>query len=699
MPARPSENYRPLLKSYGDGRGIIANPHAAAREFHLRFRTARPVWRMSRHLHRPRPARFRPISSIVKICVVFAVTFATAPACHRQLALEPGLAGVTNYQSISTAQLTPPKIGGSPDRYWRRGKKYMIATDAPEASRAGIAMYRAGGNAVDAAIAVSFAISVVRPQSTGLGGGGFLLVHLAATNTTLAYDFRERAPFAATRDMYLDDSGEIINGASLTGARAVGVPGMIAGLVEVHRRHGRLPLAQVIAPALALARDGFPVYQDLHEKIEGARATMDATMQAVFVPGGRVPAVGEILKQPELARTLETITRRGAAALYSADGEIARDFEAYMRLNDGAITLRDLTGYRVRATEPLWGEYRGHRIAIMPPPSSGIFILEMLRMLETRDLRALYQRHGENPYGRPALYEHFLAEVFRRGYADRARLGGDPEFFPVPTTLLNSPEYARERAADITFDEAGESKNLTYPQSIRDAAPESLETIRRAVRTESTETTHFSILDAHGDAVASTQSVNVIFGARVMLPGWGIVLNDTMDDFSAAPGKPNAYGLVGGEANAIAGGKTPLSSMSPTIVFARPGEALWDGERAAPVQANQLRPRLVVGSPGGSRIITAILHTIVNDIDFALHPYASVARGRVHHQYLPDVLYFADSPAGRGRTGDLEAFGHTVSDSPWQAKVFAVRADAAGFVGVSDPRGDGQPLGDMDAPE
>ncbi|MEQ9366162.1 MAG: gamma-glutamyltransferase family protein, partial [Leptospirales bacterium] len=509
------------------------------------------------------------------------------------------------------------------------------------------------------------------------------------------YDFRERAPAAATRDMYLDQDGQVIKGASLNGARAVGVPGMIAGLVEVHRRHGTLPLADVIAPALSLARDGFPVYQDLHDMIHRARSSMGPAMRAVFTPGDRVPAVGEVLVQTDLARTLSAIAENGASPMHSAGGAIARDLANYMRENGGAVTTGDLAAYRVQARSPLWGEYRGHKIAIMPPPSSGVFILEMLGMLQTKNLRALYERYGDHPYGRPAQYEHFLAEVFRRGYADRAKLGGDPAFFPVPTDLLKSAEYTRERAADIALDSANESATLPYPDRVRESIP----ALRRspAARPESTETTHFSILDSRGDAVASTQSINVIFGARVMLPGWGIVLNDTMDDFSAAPDEPNAYGLVGGEANAIAPGKTPLSSMSPTIVFARPGETIWDGRAATVVEAGgPLRPRLVLGSPGGSRIITAILHTIVNDIDFGLHPYASVARGRIHHQYLPDQLYLADSPAGRGRRAELESLGHEVADSRWQAKVFAVRADAAGFVGVSDPRGDGQPLGDLD---
>ncbi|MCR9145361.1 MAG: gamma-glutamyltransferase [bacterium] len=629
--------------------------------------------------------------------------FIALPNCHRQLELEADLqndagsqTGETiDYRSISTAQLRPPKIGGSPERYWSRGKQYMIASDAPEASRAGVAMYAAGGNAVDAAVAVSFAISVVRPQSTGLGGGGFMLVHLAKARQTIAYDFRERAPAAATRDMYLDQQGKVIKGASLNGARAVGVPGMIAGLVEVHRRHGSLPLAQVIAPALSLARDGFPVYQDLHDKIARVSSsdTMGPAMRAVFTPGDRLPAVGEILIQKDLAKTLSAIAAGGAAPIHSRGGAIAKDLDAYMRTEGGAIRLQDLADYRVRATAPLWGQYRDHKIAIMPPPSSGVFILEMLGMLQTKDLRALYERYGDHPYGRPAQYEHFLAEVFRRGYADRAKLGGDPAFFPVPTELLTSREYTLERAADIALDEASESKGLSYPDTVGAVSPGAQ---RRPARAESRETTHFSILDSRGDAVSSTQSVNVIFGARVMLPGWGIVLNDTMDDFSAAPDTPNAYGLVGGEANAIAPGKTPLSSMSPTIVFARPGERIWNGRKASVVAPDELRPRLVLGSPGGSRIITAILHTIVNDIDFGLHPYASVARGRIHHQYLPDKLFFADSPAGLGRMNELEALGHTVADSRWQAKVFAVRADAAGFVGVSDPRGDGRPLGDQD---
>ena len=634
---------------------------------------------------------------LLSIAFVLPLAFAY---CHRQVDIENELSDTTAYEAISSAQLRSPKLAPGAERYWSRGKQYMIASDAPEASRAGAAMYAAGGNAVDAAIAVSFAVSVVRPQSTGLGGGGFMLVHLAKRKQTIAYDFRERAPAAADRDMYLDENGKIIKGASLNGARAVGVQGMIAGLVEIHRRHGSLPLADVIAPALSLARDGFPVYEDLHKMIIRMRSSIEAdpAMSAVFLPGGRVPAVGEFLVQSDLARTLEAIARGGAAPMHSRTGAIAKDLAAYMRDAGGIVTAEDLAAYRVGAGGPLWGEYRGHKIAIMPPPSSGVFILEMLGMLETRDLRALYQRdYQNNPYGRPAQYEHFLAEVFRRGYADRAKLGGDPAFFPVPADLLKSKAYARERAADIALDEAGESKALKFPEAVRAAAPDAFVLQNGGRRPESRETTHFSILDSRGDAVSSTQSVNVIFGARVMLPGWGLVLNDTMDDFSAAPDEPNAYGLVGGEANAIAPGKTPLSSMSPTIVFAKPGEALWNGRAATAVQAGELRPRLVLGSPGGSRIITAILHTIVNDIDFRLHPYASIARGRIHHQFLPDKLFFADSPAGRGRIAELEALGHHVADSRWQAKVFAVRADAAGFVGVADPRGDGQPVGDLNA--
>ncbi len=588
----------------------------------------------------------------MRFCLVAVSIFLLAACGPRPVVLD----GI----EVPAGELSRPKTG-SHSRYWTRSQKYMIATDAPEASAAGVEMYEAGGNIVDAAVAVSFAISVVRPQSTGLGGGGFLVLHLADSERTESFDFRERAPLSAHRDMYLDEDGTVSkeDQASLFGPRAVGVPGTVAGLVEIHAKYGKLPLAKTIEPALRLARDGFPVYPDLKRSIMLARTDFDDEMARVFLPGGRLPDVGDVLVQSDLAKTLRIVAENGRAPLYSADGEIAKALAGYMQANGGLITTKDLTQYRVLAGPPLRTKYRDRfEVAIMPPPSSGVFILEMLHMLETKDLRALYESDR-------VQYEHFLAEVFRRGYADRAAYGGDARFFDVPAAQLTSRRYARERIANFS------------PEKVTENAAVAPAVLAPALPDESNETTHFSIMDADGNAVASTQSVNYGFGARVMLPGWGIVLNDTMDDFSKSPGVPNAYGLIGGEANAIAPGKTPLSSMSPTIVFDEDGRAL-----------------MAVGAPGGSRIITGILQTMLHDLDLGLHPYVSVARGRIHHQFLPNKLSIADSPRGRSRAGALKKLGHDTVTARWQAKVFFVRRDEQGFVGVSDPRGDGQPMGE-----
>ena len=544
---------------------------------------------------------------------------------------------------------------GSPDRYHATANGFMIATDAPEASQAGAAMSAAGGNIVDAAVAVSFAISVVRPQSTGLGGGGFLLLHLADEGRTLSFDFRERAPLAATRDLYQDRNGNVDARSSLFGSRAVAVPGTVAGLVELHERFGSLPLEVVLEPARKLAAEGFIMYADLAGAIAQAESDMDAGMRAVFLPDGRPPEVGERFLQPDLAVTIERIGRTGRDGFY--EGPVAQALVDYMAATGGLITRADLDQYEVRSGPALLGDYNGYRIATMPPPSSGVFILNMLSMLARTNPRETYARDK-------AEYYHMLIEVFRRGYQDRARYGGDPLFVDVPVSHLLSDEYISGRLAAIDH---------------RHATPsESLEGVG-AVAVESRETTHFSILDRNGNAIASTQSVNYRLGARVMIPGTGVVLNDTMDDFSAAPGVPNVYGLVGGQANAIAGGKTPLSSMSPTIVF----------ERENPQQV-----RMVLGAPGGSRIITSIIETILNDIEMDMHAYASVARARLHHQYLPDRVFFERGAMGPGVRALLEERGHRLELVPAiGAKVFLVRRDGDRLIGASDPRGDGQPLG------
>ncbi|MCB1315081.1 MAG: gamma-glutamyltransferase [Leptospiraceae bacterium] len=571
-------------------------------------------------------------------------------------------------------ELVAPAGNGDIHRRHARSKRYMIATDAPEASEAGVEVYEAGGNIVDAAVAVSFAISVVRPHSTGLGGGGFLVMHLNAGDQessgpqTLAFDFRERAPALATRNMYLQPDGTPEERSSLDGLRAVGVPGTVAGLLQLHAQYGRLSRAQVIAPALRLARDGFRVYPDLHDAIESNADRMDATMRSVFLPDGNPPAIDTLLRQPDLANTLEILAQDGASALYTKNGKLAIAIDTYMQRNGGLIRASDLSAYQVYRSAPLWSDYRDYRIATMPPPSSGVFILSMLHMLEQRDLNALYQNNRSGFY-------HYLTEVLRRGYRDRTELGGDPHFTRIPIDRLLDPARAEQLAADINMEEATPSADLE------------LRTNRQPL-VESMHTTHFSIMDADGNAIASTQSVNTSFGSGSMAPGTGMVLNNTMDDFSKAPGVPNAYGLIGGEANSIQAGKTPLSSMSPTIVFQKDSDG-------------SLRTYLALGAPGGSRIITSILHTLIYQLDLNMHPYAAVARGRIHHQFLPDRVWVEkaampasgdDAPEALAEFGRL---GHQVeSIESTGSKVFSVTRTSDSLIGVSDPRGDGEPRGE-----
>ena len=536
---------------------------------------------------------------------------------------------------------------------WIRTKGYAIATDSLAASQAGADILKQGGNIVDSAIAVSFAISVVRPQSTGLGGGGFLLLHL--NGKTKAFDFRERAPLAAYRQMYvpsqkakkqsqksaLNATGkkkENINSRpSLIGIKAVAVPGMIAGLLQIHKQYGKLSLAQVLAPAIGLAKEGFPIYADLKRAIVEAYDDMDKAMREVFAPKGSDKGkrlqVGDLCIQRDLAKALQCLAEQGVSCFYSRKGKMGLALVKLMRERGGIITARDLSRYRMYESEPIWANYRGFRIATMPLPSSGIFLVRMLKMLEAYPLKQLYNVERTR-------YYHTLIQVMRHGYEERERYGGDPRFVPIAKQLKSLPSF-----------------RLT-PLKIKN------------------ETTHFSIMDDKGNAVASTQSINYRFGARVMLPKWGIVLNDTMDDFSIVTGQPNVYGLTGGDANAIAAAKTPLSSMSPSFLFDKQGL------------------RLALGAPGGSQIITSILQAIIHDVDLKMHPFAVVARGRIHHQYKPQTVFVEPQAMQQKERDELGKQNYSIVIRPSYAKVFLVKRYSSGdLIGVSDPRGQGQPIG------
>lgn len=527
-----------------------------------------------------------------------------------------------------------------------QAKSWMVASAHPLASKAGDEILAAGGNAVDAAVATSLALSVVEPYSSGLGGGGFAVVWIAGGAEAL--DFRETAPAAATRDMFLR-SGKADTSLSQDGGLAVAVPGLVRGLTELHRKHGRLPWAQVVAPSLALARDGFAVTPLLRARIGASRLRLSPAARAVFMPGGKTPEVGATLVQADLASTLQAISQQGDAGFH--EGPVAEKLVAAVQAAGGLVTAEDLKGYRPVWRTPIQGAYRGYTVWSMPPPSSGgVHLVQMLAFLSGFDL-------AKTGRGRAATV-HPMIEAMKLAYADRSRLLGDPDFVEVPVERLTSVKYAEEQRARFRPDRA-------LPVSEVEGAR------------EPEHTSHFSIVDGDGNAVACTQTVNLGFGSGLIAEGTGVVLNDEMDDFAAAPGVPNAFGLVGNEANAVAARKRPLSSMTPTIVT-RDGKV-----------------RLVAGSPGGSRIITTVLQVVINVLDHGMDVAAAVKAPRIHHQWTPeDVLLEPDALDASQRTA-LTALGHKVVVSTFGTNVQAIAVDpkTGRLTGASDPRGEGAAVG------
>ena len=455
---------------------------------------------------------------------------------------------------------------------------------------------KSGGNAIDAAVAIGFALEATYPFAGNLGGGGFLLARFADGTSTFI-DFRERAPGAASRDMYLDSNGRLTRD-SIEGWRASGVPGTVRGLELAHRKYGRKAWAELLKPAIDFARNGFPVSYTLSESLRRSDKLLSKFPESkrIYLKNGEMYKMGDVLVQPELAGTLERIARYGARDFY--EGEIAKKLAAAMAANGGLITLADLKNYEAVERKPLEGTYKGYRIITSPLPSSGgVGILQMLGMLEGSG----YEKGGA---GSAATY-HYLAEVMRRYYADRSVYLGDSDFFHAPIRQLLNPEYLRARRQSIDPDHATRSDDLGPGGPFQK---------------ESTETTHFNVVDAEGNAVAVTYTLNDGYGSGVTVPGLGFLLNDEMDDFAAKPGSPNMFGLVQGESNAIQPGKRPLSSMTPTIV-------LRDG-----------KPYMVLGAPGGPRIISAVLQVILNVIDFGMNIQDAIDAPRIHHQWRPDRL-------------------------------------------------------------
>ena len=473
----------------------------------------------------------------------------------------------------------------------------MVVSAEVNASAAGVEVMRGGGNAVDAAVATGFALAVTFPVAGNIGGGGFMVIRFPdGTATTI--DYRETGPAAATRDMYIDDStGAIRPDLSRRGHLASGVPGAVAGMLKAHAQYGRAPLADVLAPAIRLA-EGYPLSRaeaELMNAYAERFAPYAGTVRHFTQPGGY--SEGETFRQPELAAVLRRIRDEGRDGFYT--GETADLLVAEMERGGGIITHADLAGYEAVERAPLVGEYRGHRVFSMPPPSSGgVALIQMLDAVEPFDLAAL----GFNS----SASVHLMGEAMRRAFADRAEFLGDPDFTDLPTAELIDPAYTAARMADFDPVRASASADLGAGQP----------------RAESPQTTHYSVVDAEGTAVSVTTTLNGGFGSRVVVEGAGFFLNNEMDDFTSAPGQPNMFGLVQGEANAVGPGKRMLSSMTPTIVEDPEGRLM-----------------LVVGSPGGPRIITAVYETILNIIDHGMDVQEAVAAPRVHHQWLPDVLY------------------------------------------------------------
>jgi gamma-glutamyltranspeptidase / glutathione hydrolase len=596
-------------------------------------------------------------------------------AKYKQVAIAVFSLSVLLHNQVACAVFTIPV----------RSKKGMVVSAHPLGSEAGISMLRKGGNAVDAAVATTLAISVVEPFSAGIGGGGFLLMHTQKTGEIKALDFRERAPLKATRNMYLDAQGKVRPNASVNGYLAVATPGTVAGMYEVHRRYGKLPWREVVKPAIALAQHGFIItrsvsYRSLPAQEYRKQAILNnPAAREIFIRNGEFYQPREKLVQRDLAKTLELIANN-PQSFYT--GSIAQAIAADMAKNGGLITLADLQAYKPIWRTPVCGNFRQAKICSMPPPSSGgVHLLQMLNMIGDTDLKSWGWHHPK------AL--HFMAEAMKIAYADRSEYLGDPDFVKVPVQPLISTAYAQKRRQQINLERAKpatevkpvDQKTLqqfsqTVPLGLKPEVSNPKSKIQNPKFHESPETSHLTVVDEQHNAVSLTFTINLGFGAGVVTPGTGIVLNNEMDDFSSAPGVPNAFGLVGNEANAIAPRKTPLSSMTPTIV----------------TENNRLR--MAVGTPGGSTIITQVLQIILNVLEYGMDAGAAVSAPRIHHQWLPDELRVEPWGLGALTLQELRDRGHNIKQTtPWgNANAIVVTADRT-LEGAADPRGEGSPIG------
>ena len=536
------------------------------------------------------------------------------------------------------------------------GIEGMVVSRSVHASAAGIQIMKAGGNAIDGAVATGFALAVTYPSAGNIGGGGFAVARLA-DGSVVTLDHRERAPLTATHDMYLDGAGNVISGLSTRSHKAAGVPGSVDGLLTLLATHGTMSRAKVMAPAIRLARRGFPLDHDLVRQFKRVLPSMEAYPASVekFSQAGIPYEVGDIWRQPDLAKVLKQISRHGRDGFYR--GEVAALIVAEMQRGNGDISLTDLREYASVWRDPVRGTFRGHEIWGMGAPSSGgVLLVQMLNMLEPYDL-------GSMGWGSAASVHH-IVEAARRAYADRAEYLGDPDFVDIPLTSLTDKAYARTRFAD--FDERVASDSDVMGPGLLD------------LPSESRETTHFSVADGEGNVVALTTTLNSGYGNKVVVADTGILLNNEMNDFSIKPNTPNQYELIGRQANAIAPGKRMLSSMSPTIVTR-------DGD-----------PVLVTGSPGGSTIIMTTLQVVINIIDHEMPIEDAVAQPRIHHQWRPERVMHERYALSKETRDALQAMGHELSASRWGRGIGdanSIEIKDGVLRGTKDPRAVGAAIG------
>jgi|SRR5579885_616562 len=540
-----------------------------------------------------------------------------------------------------------------------RARHGMVASTSKLASQVGVDVMKRGGNAVDAAIAVAFALAVTYPAAGNLGGGGFMMIRMRDGRTT-AIDYREMAPAAATHDIYLDEHGDPKKGegGSLLGYRAAGVPGTVAGMELALKKYGsgKLTWAQLIEPSRRLAAEGFPLSYSL---ARGMRNTDELGLypesKKIYLNGGRFWNEGDVWRQPELAATFARLQRFGAREFY--EGQTARLIAEDMKAHGGLITLDDMKNYVAKERVPLRGTYRGFEVISMPPPSSGgAVLIEMLNILEGFDLRRMGASSSER--------YHVETEAMRRAFADRAEYMGDSDFVNVPVAGLIDKAYAERLRKGIKMERASTSAEVKAGQP---------------TGAEDEETTHFTVVDADGNCVSNTYTLNDTFGSKVVIKGTGVLMNDEMDDFAAKPGVPNMFGLIQGERNSVAPHKRPLSAMTPTFVLRKDG-SLW----------------FAVGSPGGPTIINTVLQVITNVVDFDMNIQQAVDAPRIHHQWLPDEIVYEPYGMSADTFRALEDRGHKITDRPrymGDAQGIMIEEKTGVRLGASDPRGSGEPVG------